>query len=112
MLKHRVLGNHLLGAELDLRLTLELWLDDANADCCRHARANVAILKALARELLDHTSYLLAKGGQVSTTLCGVLTIDEAVKLLSVLINVCDSNLYVRTRETYDRVEWVARDRV
>ena len=112
MLKHRVLRHHLLGSELNLRLTLELWLDDADADCCRHARANVSILKALARKLLDDTSHLLAKGGQVGTALCGVLTIDEAVKLLSVLLNVCDSNLYIRSREMDNRVERIARDGV
>ena len=112
MLKHWVLRHHLFGAQLDLRLTLELRLDDANADCCCHARANVPILKALARKLLDDTSHLLAKGCQVGTSLCGVLTIDKAVKLLSVLLNVCDSDLYVGPRETYDRVERIARDGV
>ena len=93
-------------AELNLCLALKLRFFDVDSNGCNDTCTDVAILIVLVVELLDSTCNVLLEGALVRTSLYGVLSVDERMVLLAVLlIGMRESNLYVVSLEMDDRIE-------
>ena len=98
---------HRGGAELDLRLTLEDGLLDVDRDGCHDTCADVAIL-VFVEELLDGTGDMLLESTLVSTALDGVLTIDEGIILLAILVGMRKGYLDVIALQMNNGIEGIA----
>ena len=96
--------SHLRTAELDLCLRLEDGLLHIDGDGCHESVADVAIL-VLAKELLNGAGNVLLEGALVGTALCGVLTIDEGMVFLTILVGMGEGYLDVLTLHVYDGIE-------
>jgi hypothetical protein len=108
-------GAHALPTGLDLQrtefglgLAFEHGFDHLYADCRDNARAHITGLPILLVEILDGLGHRFAEGTLVRTTLCGVLSVHEAVVLLSVVVRVGDRNLDVIADQVDDRIERLA----
>ncbi len=95
-------------AQLDLRLALEHGLLYVQRYGGHDAGAYVAVLEVLLEELLDGLGYVLLEGTLVGAALRGVLSVDEAVVLLAVLVGMGEGYLYVLALQVYDGVEGIA----
>ena len=97
-------GSHGQGAQLDLRLTLEHRFLHIDGNGGHNTCADVSIL-VFVEELLDGTGDMLFKGTLVGTSLSGMLTIDEGIILLTILVRVCEGNLNVLTLQMDNGIE-------
>ena len=98
-------GAHVLGTEFDLGLALEDRLFHVDGDRAHHAVADVGELLVLVEKLLDRPSDRFAESRLVRTALDGMLTVDERVILVAVLVGVGEGNLDVFALDMNDRVE-------
>ena len=89
------IGRHLRRAELNLRLTFKHRLFHIQRNRSHNAIANIGILVVFIEKLLDGFRNMFLKSALVCTTLCGVLSVDKAMILFTILISVCESNLNI-----------------
>ena len=109
---HPAVRFHRERAELDFRLALEHGFLDVYGYCRYQSVSDVAVLKVLAVELLYRLGYVLFERALVCASLCGVLSVDERVVLITILSGVREGNLYVLAFEVYDGVYAVVGHRV
>ena len=96
---------HIFGTEFDFGLRLEDRLLYVDSDRSDYAVTDVCEFLVLIEKLFDGTSDRFAVSGLVRTALDGVLTIDERVILIAVLVGVRQGNLDVFAHDMNDRVE-------
>ena len=92
--------------QLDFRLTLEYWFFHIDGDSSNNTCTDVAIL-VFAKELLDGLGDMFLKGTLMGTTLCGMLTIDERVVFLAILVGMCKGYLDIVALQMDNRIEGV-----
>ncbi len=90
--------------EFDFRLTLEYRFLHIDGDCRHQSVTDVAIL-ILAIELLDGLGDMFLEGTLMGTALGGMLTIDEGIVLLSILVGMGESYLDVLALHVNNLVE-------
>ena len=90
-----LLGNHILRAQFCLCLALKGRFDHLKTDGSNNPGANVRIVKVLRKMLLNDTCYRLSKGREMRPPLGCILTINKAIKLFSVLVDMGNSHLYI-----------------
>ncbi len=99
------LGRRALRAQLHLGLTLEKGFLNIDADGSHHAVAYVGIFVVLSRIILDGFCHIFLEGCLMRAAQCCMLTVDEAVVFLAVLLRVGEGNLYVLARKMDDGIE-------
>ena len=97
---------HLRRAQLNLRLTLEHRLLHVDGDGGDDTVSDVAIL-VLAEELLDGAGNVLLECTLVGAALDGVLTVDERIVLLTILVGMRQRNLDVLALQVDNGIERV-----
>ena len=100
------IGCHCQRTEFDLRLTLEHWFLHVDGNGCHDTRTDIAIL-VFTKEILDGTSNMFLEGTLVGTALCGMLSVDERIVLLAVLIGMGEGYLDVLAFEMNDGIKTV-----
>ena len=99
------LGRHHGGVELNLRLTLEHWFDDAHGDGAHQAVAHVLNVEVLPEIFLYGACDVLLERTLMRPALRGVLAVDEGVVFLAVLRRVGEGDVYAVARQVDDGVE-------
>ena len=106
ILVHRdAVGAHGERSELDLRLAFEHRFLHVHRDGGHQAVADVSEFKVFSAVFLDGSGDVLLESTLVSAALRGMLTVDERVVLLAVLVGVRESNLYVLTFQVDDGID-------
>ena len=95
---------HRSTSELNLGLTLEdrFFYVDGNGS---HQSVSYVCILILAVELLDSLGNMLLEGTLMRTSLGGVLTVDEGIILLAILVSMGEGNLDVLALHVDDVVE-------
>ena len=96
---------HGQGAQFDLRLTLEHRLLHIHCDGRHDTVTDIGIFEVLTRKLLDGTRNMLLEGTLVRTALGGMLTVDERVVFLAILVGMGEGNLDILPFEMDDGVD-------
>ena len=100
---------HIFGTKFDFGLALEDRLFHIDSDCSDDTVTDVCELLVLIEKLLDGTTDSLSISGLMRTALDRVLTVDEGVVLVAVLVGMGQRYLDIFAFEVDDRVE--RRDR-
>ena len=95
---------HRSTSELNLSLTLEDRFFYVDGNGSHQSVSDVSIL-ILAVELLDSLGNMLLEGTLMRTSLGGVLTVDEGIVLLAILVGMGEGNLDVLALHVDDVVE-------
>ena len=98
-------GAHGERTKFYLCLALEHRLFHIHGDGCHQPVANVAIFEVLARKFLDGLGDMLLECALVRAALGGVLTVDERMILLAILVGMGEGYLYVLALHVYDGVD-------
>ena len=98
--------SHLRRAQLNLCLALEDGFLDVDGDSSYHTCTYVAIL-VFAKELLDGLGDMFLESTLMRTALRGMLSIDERIVLLAILISMGEGDLDILTLQMNDGIEWV-----
>ncbi len=98
---------HQCGTQLDLGLRLKHRLLNIDGDSGHNAVANIGVFVVFVVIFLDGLGNMLLESALVSTALCGVLTIDEAVILLAVLIGMGKRDLDVLALDMHNGIKRV-----
>ena len=94
-------------AQLDLRLTLKDGFLDIDGDGGYDTRSDITILIFII-ELLDGSGDVLLEGALMGAALNGMLTIDERVILLAILVGMGKGYLDVLALQVDDGIEGIA----
>ena len=100
-------GRHLGASELDLGLRLKHGFLHIDGYGRHDAVADVGVLIVLVEELLDGPGDVFLEGALVGASLRGVLSVDEAVVFLAILVGVGEGDLYVVAHDVDDGIELV-----
>ena len=95
----------LLASELCLGLALKHRLLYSYAHSGHHAVANVGIFIPFTRRIFNCAAHMLLESGKVGASLGGVLSVDEGIVFLAILVGVCKHHFNVVALQMYDRVE-------
>ena len=99
-------GRHLRAAELDFGLRLKHRLLHVDGYCGHDTVADVGVFVVFVEKFLDGAGDMLLECALVRTALRGVLTVDEAVILLAILVGMCEGNLDILAHDVDDGVEF------
>ena len=102
---HATGRTHVFRSEFDFRLTLEYRFLYVNGNRSDNTVTDVGELLVLIKELLDCTSYRFAISRLVGTALDCMLTIDERVVFIAVLISMGQRDLNIFAYDVNDRIE-------
>ena len=109
---HPTIGNHGERTELDLCLTLKHRLFHIDSDGCHEPVADIAILIVLLRELLDGLCDMLFECTLMRTSLGSVLSVDEGVIFLTILVGMGEGYLNVLSLEMDNGIDAVGGHRI
>ena len=90
-----------------LRLAFKHRFLDIDADGSYDTISDVTVFKVFARVILDNLGNVLLEHRLMSTTQSSVLTIDEGIILLAILLGMREGYLYVLSLEMADGVEGI-----
>ena len=100
------IGSHRQRTQLNLCLTLEHRLFHIDGNRCHNTSTDVAIL-VLAEEIADGPGNMLLEGTLMSTALGRMLTIDEGIVFLTILIGMGKGNLDILAFQVDDGIKSV-----
>ena len=98
--------SHLRRAQLDFRLTLEDGFFYVNGYSSHHTCTDVTIL-IFTKELLDGLGDMFLESTLMRTALRGMLSIDERIVLLAILVSMSEGNLNILALQVNDGIEWI-----
>ena len=100
------IGGHRQRAQLDLRLTLKHRLFHIDGNCSHNTSSDVTIL-IFSKEIADGPGDMLLEGTLMGTALSGMLTIDEGIVFLTILIGMGEGNLDILAFQVDYRIKSV-----
>ena len=97
-------GRHCQGAKFDLRLTLKHRFLHIDGNGSNNTSADITIF-VFTEIIADGSGDMLLEGTLMGTALGGMLTVDERVILLTILVGMGKGNLDILTLEVDDGIE-------
>ena len=96
---------HRLRTKFDLRLTLKHRFLHIHGNGSHQSVTDISVFQVLIEILLDGAGDMLLESRLVSTALRGMLTVHKRVILLTILIGMCEGNLYILSLHVDDWVD-------
>ena len=90
--------------QLDLGLAFKHRFLHIDGDSRHQAVADIGIFVALVEKLLDGTGYMLLESALMRASLRGMLSVDETMVLLAILVGMGEGNLDIFALHVHDGV--------